>query len=183
MAAGQNTADLAVTAVNLGTATVKDAAGNAANLTGAVTNPAGTLQIDTTAPTAATHITQVGKDYFLGSANGSGPELKYGGAAVEAGQFGGWTPIGAVQVAGGDYDVAWKNTSTGQYTVWSTDSNGNYLSNLIPSVPGNSAALEALETTFNQDLNGDGTLGIPKVVIQTDGSTALTEVANNFYLI
>jgi hypothetical protein len=45
--AGQNTADLTVTAVNLGTATVKDGAGNAANLTGAVTNPAGTLQIDT----------------------------------------------------------------------------------------------------------------------------------------
>ncbi len=53
MAAGQNTADLAVTAVNLGTATVKDGAGNAANLTGAVTNPAGILQIDTTTPTVA----------------------------------------------------------------------------------------------------------------------------------
>ena len=50
MAAGQNTADLAVTAVNLNTATVKDGAGNAANLTGAVINPAGTLQIGTTAP-------------------------------------------------------------------------------------------------------------------------------------
>ena len=32
--AGQNTADLVVTAVNLGTATVKDGAGNAANLSG-----------------------------------------------------------------------------------------------------------------------------------------------------
>ena len=53
VAAGQNTADLAVTAVNLNTATVKDGAGNAANLTGAVTNPAGTLQIDTTAPTVS----------------------------------------------------------------------------------------------------------------------------------
>ncbi len=51
VAAGQNTADLAVTAVNLGSATVKDGAGNAANLSGAVSNPAGTLQIDTTAPT------------------------------------------------------------------------------------------------------------------------------------
>src|SRR5207244_4041356 len=51
--AGQNTADLAVTAVNLGAATIKDGAGNAANLTGAVTNPSGTLQIDTTTPTVA----------------------------------------------------------------------------------------------------------------------------------
>ena len=50
VAAGQNTADLAVTAVNLNSATVKDGAGNAANLTGAVTSPSGTLQIDTTAP-------------------------------------------------------------------------------------------------------------------------------------
>jgi Ca2+-binding RTX toxin-like protein len=48
VAAGQNTSDLAITAVNLGSATVRDAAGNAANLAGAVGNPAGTLQIDTT---------------------------------------------------------------------------------------------------------------------------------------
>ena len=42
-----------MTAVNLNGATVKDGAGNAANLAGAVTNPAGTLQIDTTAPTVS----------------------------------------------------------------------------------------------------------------------------------
>ena len=48
--AGQNTADLAVTGVNLNSATIKNGVGTAANLTGAVTNPAGILQIDTTAP-------------------------------------------------------------------------------------------------------------------------------------
>ena len=31
----------------------------------------------------------------------------------------------AVQTASG-YDVAWKNAGTSQYTVWTTDSNGNY---------------------------------------------------------
>ena len=51
VAAGQNTPDLAVTAVNLNAATITDGAGNAANLSGAVTNPTGTLQIDTTTPT------------------------------------------------------------------------------------------------------------------------------------
>ena len=51
VAAGQNTADLAVTAVNLNAATVKDRRATPPILTGAVTNPAGTLQIDTTAPT------------------------------------------------------------------------------------------------------------------------------------
>ena len=72
-----------------------------------------------------------------------------------------WTPIGAVQVAGGGYDVAWHDTATGQYSVWSADSNGNYLSSIVGAVSGNDPALEAIETTFNQDLNGDGTIGVP----------------------
>jgi Bacterial Ig-like domain len=50
VAAGQNNADLAVTGVNLNSATVKNGAGTAANLAGAVANPAGTLQISTTPP-------------------------------------------------------------------------------------------------------------------------------------
>ena len=50
VAAGQNTSDLAVSAVNLNGATIKDGAGNSASLSGAL-SPAGTLQIDTTAPT------------------------------------------------------------------------------------------------------------------------------------
>ena len=52
VAAGQNAADLAVTSFNFNAATVTDIAGNSANLTGAVSAPVGTLQIDTTAPSA-----------------------------------------------------------------------------------------------------------------------------------
>ncbi len=48
--AGQNTADLAVTAYNANGGTISNGAGTAATMTGAVTNPAGTLQIDTTTP-------------------------------------------------------------------------------------------------------------------------------------
>ena len=55
VAAGQNTPDLTVTAFNSNSATIKNGAGTAASLTGAVTSPSGTLQIDTTAPT----VTQV----------------------------------------------------------------------------------------------------------------------------
>ena len=109
----------------------------------------------------STALTEVANNFFSRyHQQRHGPRAEIGGAAVTAGEFGGWTPIGAVQVAGGGYDIAWKNTSTGQYTVWSTDSNGNYLSNVIGAVAGNSAALEALETTFNQDLNGDGAIGL-----------------------
>ena len=50
--AGQNTPDLAVTAINLNSATVTDGAGNPANTGGALTTLIG-LQIDTAAPTVA----------------------------------------------------------------------------------------------------------------------------------
>ena len=50
VASGENTPDLIVSAVNLNGATAQDANGHDAILTGAVGNPAGTLQIDTTAP-------------------------------------------------------------------------------------------------------------------------------------
>ena len=52
-AAGQTTADLAVTALNLAGATIRDAAGNNAVTTGAATNPTGVLAVDTTAPTVS----------------------------------------------------------------------------------------------------------------------------------
>ena len=75
----------------------------------------------------STSLVEVGTNFYLDNSAGAGPELKYGGAAVVAGQFGTWTPIGAEQTASG-YDVAWKNAGTDQYTVWTTDSSGNYLS-------------------------------------------------------
>ena len=58
---------------------------------------------------------------------------------------------------------------------------------IIGATAGNDYALESIETTFNQDLNGDGTIGLTKTVIQTDtynafGSTSLTAVANEYFL-
>ena len=142
--------------------------------------PATVIQVD-----GSTSLTEIGNNYFLFDSSGSGPELKYAGAAVTAGEFGGWVPIGAVQTASG-YDIAWMLPGANQYTVWSTDSNGNYQSNIIAPVPGNSLALESLELTFNQDLNGDGVIGPTKTVIQTDtnpyGSISLVEVANTYDL-
>jgi hypothetical protein len=106
-----------------------------------------------------TSLVEVSNTYFLYN-GGTGPSLKYNGAPVTAGEFGTWTPYGAIQVAGG-YDVAFKNPGANQYTVWNTDSSGNLVSFLVAAVPGNNTTLESLETTFNQDLNGDGHIGIP----------------------
>ena len=124
---------------------------------------------------SSTSLIEIGNQFYLDSSGGSDPALKYENANFTAGQFGGWTPIGAVQTASG-YDVAWKNTTSGQYTVWTTDSNGNYSGNLIGAVSGTSTALEALEPIFDQNLNGDGKL--TSTVTQTDGSTKLTKVAD-----
>jgi Bacterial Ig-like domain len=54
VAAGQNTSDLVISSLSLNGATIQDGAGNNADLSGAGNyNPAGILQIDTTAPTVA----------------------------------------------------------------------------------------------------------------------------------
>ena len=141
---------------------------------------AASAALSLTIVTAAT-VTQVGSNFDISTVTVD-PVLKYGGANVTAGEFPGWTPIAAVQTATG-YDVAWKDSSTSQYGVWTIDNNGNYTGYLIGgAVSGNSYAFESLEPLFQQDLNGDGVIGVPKKIIQTDGSTVLTEMANEFYL-
>jgi serralysin len=131
----------------------------------------------------STELVQVGNNYFLDSiSTGSGPELKYNGASVLAGQFGGWTPIGAEQTATG-YEVAWKVAGVDQYSIWSTDSNGNYISNLIGGVSGTSTSFESFEPSFHQDLNGDGVIGVPAATSGIPSSpvtqAAPVTVANN----
>ena len=61
-----------------------------------------------------------------------------------------------------------------QYSVWNADSNGNYTSLIISAASGKSAALESFETSFHQDLNGDGTIGAAGVAVQSGGSLELT---------
>ena len=111
----------------------------------------------------STSLVQLGNNYFLYPVGGSsGPELSYFGAPVVAGQFGSWTPLGAEQTASG-YEVAWKATGADQYSVWVTDSSGSYTSDNgagAPVVAGTSSALQMLEPSFHQDLNGDGVIGL-----------------------
>jgi hypothetical protein len=108
----------------------------------------------------STWLTEVRNQFYLYDASGSGPALTFFGTVVTVGAYGGWTPIGAEQTASG-YEVAWKMAGADQYTVWDTDSSGNFSGNPIGVVPGATAALEALEPSFQQDLNGDGVIGVP----------------------
>ncbi|MCJ9701554.1 M10 family metallopeptidase C-terminal domain-containing protein [Bradyrhizobium sp. SHOUNA76] len=130
--------------------------------------------------------------YYLDDiSTGSGPTLKYAGAPVIAANYGTWSVIAAEQVTGGGYDVVWKNSANAHYSVWSTDSNGNFLTTLAaaPEVLGTDASLQALEPTLHQDINGDGTTGVPVAplvsggtTIEALGSTSVVLSGSNYYL-
>ena len=128
----------------------------------------------------STSLNQIANEFFLDNA-GVGPELQYGGAAVTAGEFGTWAPIGAIQTAGGGYEVVWSLPGGNQYSIWTTDSSGNFVSQVV-GLTGTSYALEAAESVLGQDLNGDGTIGLVKTLVQTDGSTSLNQIANEFFV-
>jgi 20S proteasome alpha/beta subunit len=134
----------------------------------------------------STSLVKAGGNYFLDStAAGTGPELKFGdGTPYAAGQAGTWSPIGVEQTSTG-YEVAWKAAGADQYSVWNTDSNGTYISNMIGVVSGTSTALESLELSFHQDLNGDGLIGVPAsagTMIEAFGSTSLVRAGANYFL-
>jgi hypothetical protein len=102
-----------------------------------------------------------GTHYFLQPAGGSAVELSYGGTPVYTGEYGAWTWIGTEQTATG-YEVALSMPGANQYGVWYTDNSGNFTSDpLGGAVSGTSTALESFETSFQQDLNGDGIIGVP----------------------
>src|SRR5258708_3481725 len=91
--------------------------------------------------------------------SGTAPEWNQTGAAIVAGFFFNDTATTEIYTLS-LHDALPILSGADQYTVWSTDSNGNYITN-TSLVSGNSTTLESFETTFHQDLNGDGIIGIP----------------------
>ena len=79
---------------------------------------------------------------------------------LQAGSAGSWTPIGVAATATG-YEVAWKLPGADEYTVWSTDSSGNYTSDTERDCRETVSRWNRWRTSFHQDLNGDGMIGIP----------------------
>ncbi|MBI2736184.1 MAG: hypothetical protein HYX38_06485 [Rhodospirillales bacterium] len=146
-----------------------------------VTNPRPPLPVEWAGSTA---LTAFGGSYFLSDgpdfSGGLGPQLKIGGDPVTQGQFGGWAPVGAEQVDGG-YQVAWKLSGTDQHQIWTVDSGGNFLS-ASGVVSGDSAVLQSAESVLQQDLNADGTTGLVTTVIESAGATALTQIADSYFL-
>ncbi|MFO1079552.1 MAG: matrixin family metalloprotease [Reyranellaceae bacterium] len=128
-----------------------------------------------------TRLVQAGTVFMMFDAQGQGPTLAYGGAAVAVGQFGAWRPIGAEQTASG-YDIAWRSGTADLYTVWQVGRDGAYIANRLGAVIGADPGLQEFETEFQQDFNGDGTLGIHATVIESFGATKLVQVGTTFHL-
>ncbi len=148
---------------------------------GQLTPTAGLSIIGVAAPivdNGVTQLTQVENHYELETGSGgSGPLLEYLGSPVTAG--GAWAPVGAEKTESG-YEVAWRDASANEYTVWNTDLNGDYTSSATGILSGASYALEDLELSFGEDINGDGTIGPTTTSVGTNGS--LAQVANQYAL-
>jgi serralysin len=128
----------------------------------------------------ATTLIVLANHFYLQGSTGVGPTLKYGGSDVVAGQFGDWTPIGAEKTASG-YEIAWKSPGSNLYSMWNTDANGNYVGSIGGAMSGSDPTLVSAESLFQQDLNGDGQVGMTP--IETAGNTTLASAANHFYLL
>ncbi|MET4519824.1 hypothetical protein ABIB81_009182, partial [Bradyrhizobium sp. I1.7.5] len=128
----------------------------------------------------STSLVQVASNYFFNPiAGGTGPEFSYGGSPVTQGQFA-WSLTGVEAITGG-YEVAWK--SGAQFTVWYTDSNGNYTTN-AGVLAANSTTLTSFETSFHQDLNGDGVVGPPAASVRPNSLTenfSFAEISTAMY--
>ncbi|WP_247392311.1 M10 family metallopeptidase C-terminal domain-containing protein [Bradyrhizobium sp. 35] len=150
---------------------------------GVIGIPAGAQSGTTIESFGVTRLVQVGSNYFLNPISGGlGPEVIVNGSPLSAGQFSGWSPVGAEKLSNG-YELAMKSTS-GQFITWTLDGSGNYVTNSAP-VSGTSAALENYEPSFQQDLNGDGVVGVPAqtgTTIEAYGATSLVQVGSNYFL-
>src|SRR5262249_26794419 len=118
---------------------------------------------------------------------GIGPSLKFSGQDVVTGQFGGLTPIAAEHTASG-YELAWKSPGSNLYVLSDIDANGNYLDTIAGPLSASDPTLVSAEIFFQQDLNGDGQVGvlaapIGATSIETNGNTTLAVSASHFYLL
>ena len=157
---GQNSPDLAVTGFNLNSATIADGAGNAANLTGAISNPTGILAIQTAAPVVTAVSTTPGGGSF-----GAGQVVAFSLTTSQAVTIGGGTPTLTLNDGGtATYDAA---ASTATNLVFSyTVQPGDNIADLAVS----SANLNGATITDAAGNVGDltGAVGNPAGILQID---------------
>jgi hypothetical protein len=138
--------------------------------------PATPQQIGTPSPNG--QLALVGNVYEL-NPSGGGLLLELGGSVVTAGSLGGWTPVGAEKTATG-YEVAWNlvgSPGNDTYTVWNTDSNGNYTSSAVGLVSGQNFSLEDLNPVWGENVSGAPSLS--EVLVTNPGAADLSHQTQN----
>ncbi len=169
--AGQDTGDLAVSSFNLNGATVQGASGDNADLSGVVTNPPGTLQIDTTAPLAPAIASIVpggsGGNHWVvtGTAEPNSTVTIFDGATqldtVTASASGTWTYITVDPVT---------DSSVHIFTATATDAAGNT----------GAASAEWIEGSSGNDVFGFGSaaaLTAPEAISGNGGADTISMTA------
>ena len=129
--------------------------------------------------TGSTDFFEVGDTYFLYPEGAAPLQLKASGAAVMDGQLGAWQPIAAEQAGSGLSGGL--ESFGGNVWIWDVDSGGNYVSNAV-FAHGGQWALQSAETSFGQDLSGDGFVGPITTAIEASGATRLYDVADAYFL-
>ncbi|MBY0317396.1 MAG: VCBS domain-containing protein, partial [Reyranella sp.] len=128
-----------------------------------------------------TILAQVDDQFFFRDESGSGPSFKVGGTAFTSTLVAGWTPVGVESVATG-YQVVLRHGDSDRYLVWNTDQDGSYIGNVIGPVTGTDVSLQTLETSFHQDLNRNGEIGLTITTLEAFGATSLVEIGDLFQL-
>jgi Tryptophan-rich Synechocystis species C-terminal domain len=129
----------------------------------------------TLANNGTTTLAQVGDLYeLIPDSGGAATLLEYQGSAVTVGEYGDVTPVGALKTATG-YEVAWSLVGQDQYTVWNTDSGGDYTSSALGVVTGQNFNLEDLDPTFGENLNDAPSLSA--VLVTTANSSGAVNLS------
>src|SRR5438477_26548 len=68
------------------------------------------------------------------------------------------------------------------YTTLFRSSSGNFVSNPLDGVSGANAGLQSYETSFHQDLNGDGVIGVQTAVVDACGPVRRVKGGHNYAL-
>ena len=171
VATGQNTSDLIVSSFNLNGATIKDAATNNADLSGATNdNPAGILQIDTTTPVVA--ITSAGGSVNQAAQTVTGTVTDAGGTAgTTVTVFDGTTAAGTATVqANGSWSTSVTLTNgTNTLTAQDTDPAGNtgVSSPVTYTLNSTAPTVSSIVTSGTGITNGNGDLNAGKAMTLT----------------
>jgi Ca2+-binding RTX toxin-like protein len=127
-----------------------------------ILNPNNDNSITNIEQSGATKLAVVNGNYgAMSTATNAFIQILYQGNPVTPTSFPGWSIVGAEFVGTNNVEVMWKNTSNKFW--YSTNTNkGSYVNPI------------SYETQFNQDFNGDGTIGsVANTVIESSGGTTL----------